>query len=658
MAQQAKMNDKDRWVLFIMFAMMMLMLMQWQQVSKIEEQKRQQKALQEQQATTDTLTLDGSYSTSGTLAQSQGTTGTIQRQTPISSSRIFQGEENLLAINTDHLNVQMTNRGGRPTSWKLILPKSGKGEEIEEVELIPQVNINNTDEKPLEISYKLFDDASYHIFNRVYFESEVQQVDENTTRLIYTSPVVNEMRLTKTYTFKNDSFLTALDLKIENLSASRVNVESEGKGLSLSWGPGIYDTKVKLSKSADLWYYNAFSATDEKIKYGSPTAPKSGGMNPFGSGGKKVEQPNIRWGGLQNKFFAVILIPPTQSGEYSSRALLREKNRIEDDSIANTVSPPYTYELIGKSFNLQPAGTQEATKVIKYKVFTGPIEPEILSQSTKTVTEWNGSDADDVNLNRMMFYSSWFWMKWLCEGLLWLLNFFYGFIGSWGIAIVALTVFVKLVTHPLNHSALKNQALYGEQIRKVKPELDALNEKYKGDAAKRSQEMMKLFKKNGISQFGPLKGCLPMLIQAPILFGLYRIFSQTYSLRGAEFLYISDLAQPDHLFAFSTITFGAINSIPFLGEYFNLLPVLMGFSQFLITKFAATTQPTDPNQKMIMIMLPIMMPFFLFQLPSGLFVYWIVSNLWQFAHTFQTKREVHSQLEQAVENTHAKPVKK
>ena len=136
-----------------------------------------------------------------------------------------------------------------------------------------------------------------------------------------------------------------------------------------------------------------------------------------------------------------------------------------------------------------------------------------------------------------------------------------------------------------------------------------------------------------MSPFAPLRGCLPLLLQMPIFIGLYRVAGDTIDLQGASFLWIRDLSQPDHLFNYGI-------NLPFLGSWFNLLPVIMGVTQVIATwvglKRATTMDPAQ--RKMMLYFMPTFLTVFLYQLPAGLMVYWCTSNTWQIFQTMITNR--------------------
>jgi YidC/Oxa1 family membrane protein insertase len=164
-------------------------------------------------------------------------------------------------------------------------------------------------------------------------------------------------------------------------------------------------------------------------------------------------------------------------------------------------------------------------------------------------------------------------------------------------------------------------------MAKMKPEIDQINERYKEDPQQKYVAMRKLYDKHGTSMTAPLKGCAPMMLQLPIFIALYRIFADYIVLRGATFLWITDLAAPDRL---------AENVIG--GLDLNLLPLIMLVTQ--VATMLVSSKITDPNQKIMFIVMPFMMLIFFYSMPSGLVLYWIMQNVWQMGHTILTNREV------------------
>ncbi len=188
-----------------------------------------------------------------------------------------------------------------------------------------------------------------------------------------------------------------------------------------------------------------------------------------------------------------------------------------------------------------------------------------------------------------------------------IMRWLYGYIGNYGWCIIIIAIGFKFATFPLNQMQVKNM----QRMSLMRPEIEAINLRYKDNPQERQKHTMQLFKKFNTN---PAKGCLPLLIQMPIFVGLYSAFSSSIELWHSPFIFwLQDLSQPD-----------TVAVIPFININLNLLPLLMVGSQILYQRY--TSVATDPQQKMLMYIMPIMMLFFFWQIPSGVTLYWTVQN--------------------------------
>ncbi len=198
--------------------------------------------------------------------------------------------------------------------------------------------------------------------------------------------------------------------------------------------------------------------------------------------------------------------------------------------------------------------------------------------------------------------------------LLVILKFFYQYTHNYGYAIILLTLLIKGVFAPLTHISYKSM----KKMQAIQPKIKALQERHKKDPEKLNRETMELFKRNRVN---PMAGCLPMLIQMPVLFAMFRLLPEAIELKGAPFFFwIQDLSQPDRLYNFSF-------TIPFLGwDSLNLLPLLMIGSQFWYQKLMPQTS-ASPEQAKIMSFMPVFFGFICYSMPSGLVLYWFIQNV-------------------------------
>ena len=222
----------------------------------------------------------------------------------------------------------------------------------------------------------------------------------------------------------------------------------------------------------------------------------------------------------------------------------------------------------------------------------------------------NGFGLSDLNLEKALDSSS--WLGWLESILKWLLSFFYGLIPNYGVAIILLTILIKVILQPFSKKSMESTA----KMQSLNPQMEELRAKYKDNPTKLNQEMGELYKKENIN---PLGGCLPMLFQFPIFIALYGLLNKHFELRGAMFIpgWIEDLSLPEHIINFAPL------SLPVIGSYIRLLPILYGASMILSFKInqAGTTQQSGMSGKFMMLGMPIMFFFILYNAPSGLLLY-------------------------------------
>ena len=212
------------------------------------------------------------------------------------------------------------------------------------------------------------------------------------------------------------------------------------------------------------------------------------------------------------------------------------------------------------------------------------------------------------NLDLVIDYG---WLWWLAQPLFWLLTLIQEFVINWGLAIIALTIVVKLIFFRLSAASYKSMA----KMRTVQPKIQSIRDQYADDKAKQQQAMMELWKKEKIN---PMGGCLPMLIQMPVFIALYWVLLESVELRHAPFiLWIEDLSAMDPYF---------------------VLPILMGISMWLMQRL--NPAPPDPMQAKIMMYMPIAFTFLMMWFPAGLVLYWLCNNLLSFAQQYVVTRQI------------------
>ena len=215
----------------------------------------------------------------------------------------------------------------------------------------------------------------------------------------------------------------------------------------------------------------------------------------------------------------------------------------------------------------------------------------------------------------------------IARPLFWVLKFFYSFFGNYGWAIILITIVTRIPFIPLLNKSQKSM----KKLQEIQPKMNEVKEKFKKDPQRMQKEMMELYKKHKVS---PLGGCLPMLLQIPVFFALYKVLLISIELRGAPFmLWITDLSAPDTLF-------GHIPAmLPLIGGFsLGPLPLLMGATMFIQQKM--TPSSMDPRQAKMMLMMPVIFTFMFLNFASGLVLYWLVNNILGIIQQFFVNRSL------------------
>ncbi len=263
----------------------------------------------------------------------------------------------------------------------------------------------------------------------------------------------------------------------------------------------------------------------------------------------------------------------------------------------NKSSKNYMRSLLSyRTISLAP-GSQYS---ISSTIFLGPKDPKLLSEFGRDFKK-----AQDLG-----------WFEWLAVPLEKLLKIFNKFINNYGISIVVVTILIRVLFLPLTVKSMMSMKKMQAKMAIIKPQIDAIKEKYKDDKTAQNTETMKVYSKEGMNPLSSLSGCLPMLVQLPVFVALYNVLLYSLDLRHSNFLWIADLSSPENLF-----------DIPGTGIPFRVLPLVMGVSWFLTQKLTPPNPGADEFQTKIFQYMPIMFTVMFWGLPSGLILYWTVSNI-------------------------------
>jgi YidC/Oxa1 family membrane protein insertase len=297
------------------------------------------------------------------------------------------------------------------------------------------------------------------------------------------------------------------------------------------------------------------------------------------------------WLGITDKYWLTALIPDQQS-EISAtfrHHLANGQDRYQVDYLRPRVTVPP-----GESV------------AVSERLFVGAKEVELLDR----YREQFGIPLFDRAVDFGWFY-------FLTKPLFHILHFFYGLVGNYGVAILLLTLLVKLVFYPLANKSYRAMS----QMKKLQPEMMRLREQYGDDKMRMNQELMALYKNEKVN---PMSGCLPIIVQIPVFFALYKVLFVSIEMRHAPFFgWIQDLSAPDPTTLFNL--FGLIPWDPPSFLMIGIWPLLMGATMLLQTKL--NPQPADPMQAKIMMLLPVMFIFLFATFPAGLVIYWTWNNV-------------------------------
>ncbi len=410
----------------------------------------------------------------------------------------------------------------------------------------------------------------------LFFEPSLTNANGNQV-LSLKAKTSNNQYLEYRYEMKPSDYLVDFTISTQGMD----RVINESKPVSLDW-------KLKgIRHSKSIVYENRYTRLtynheDDKLSKLSE-----------GSDDEEVEE-QIKWISYRQHFFSTILATdePFKTGELSSKNLVEEESR--------------TFGYTKEYASVLPMEVKGGELSKNMHFYFGPTDVDVLS------------NYEDLGLVDSIPFG------WGIFGMInrYVFTPFYSFLSTYfpyGIAIVIMTILVRLAMSPVTYKSYLSQA----KMKVLKPEITELGEKYKDNAMKKQQETMKLYGKAGVS---PMSGCVPAFLQMPIFYALFMFFPTSFALRQKPFLWADDLSSFDTIYQFPEGF-----AIPFYGDHVSLFPILASIAIFfymmMTTGQNMPTQPGMPNMKFIMYLMPFMMLFFFNNYASGLSLYYFVSNL-------------------------------
>ncbi|MEG3657075.1 membrane protein insertase YidC [Arenibacter palladensis] len=410
--------------------------------------------------------------------------------------------------------------------------------------------------------------------NDLYFEPTLSKSGENQV-LSMKAKVASDKFLEYRYEMKPDEYLIGFTVRSQGLNG----IVNSSKPIDLDW-------KMKaIRHSKSIQYENRYT----RVTYNHDGDK----ISKLSEGSEDEEtEVDVKWISYRQHFFSSIL---TYADKFET-AKLNSVNLVEEESHTQQFTKEFAAEV--------PLELQGGEFAYNFNWYYGPTDVKVLAQYKELGLE------DSIPFGWGIF-------GWINR---YIFTPVYTFLSSflpYGIAIVVMTILVRLIMSPATYKSYLSQA----KMKVLKPEITELNEKYKDNAMKKQQETMKLYNKAGVS---PMSGCVPALLQMPIFYALFMFFPTSFALRQKPFLWADDLSSYD---AIAQLPF----TIPFYGDHVSLFPILASvaifFYMMMTTGQNMQTQPGMPNMKFIMYLSPLMMLVFFNNYASGLSLYYFVSNL-------------------------------
>jgi len=577
---------EKRFLLAVVLCLMILMFWQSYVAKQQEEWKNNQEAYQAEQGE-EVLQDPSQASIHDPLPAQEALHAERPAHEPEPAGRpeaFLRGEPcEEVVVDTPLYRAVLCSHNGRLMSWKLkeykILPpckcpvveKFQKQDPFPLVDSGPEVwaeriHAQVPDEYPLGLEVST---GKRRVALLERLEPDRSKVDllegDDAQQLVFSGNDAKGRKVRRTYTFHPGKYLVDLTIEIEGLDSE---IRSSGLGLKLT-------ERISAGSSADRYTFSGFMGfvngqleKEKKIKDHQFLAYSG----------------DVSWQGFSDKYFLNCIIPVDNPKSSVMVDMLGPESG-ERQGL-------WTSRLV---YNVQ-AHEQEGKARFSYLLYMGPKDQEVLAASEHALGE-------SIDLG---------WFGFIAEPLLVVLKFFYKYTHNYGIAIILLTIIIKILFHPLTRKQYDSM----KELQKLQPKMKDIREKFKNDKEKMNKEIMDLYRTHKIN---PLGGCWPVLIQIPVFFALYRALLSSIELRHAPFLFwIQDLSAKDPCY---------------------ITPIIMGATMFLQQRMTPTAG--DPAQQRMMMFMPIIFTFLFLSFPSGLVLYWLVNNVITIGQQYISQKRKH-----------------
>jgi YidC/Oxa1 family membrane protein insertase len=492
--------------------------------------------------------------------------------------------EKIETLRNSDVELRLTNRGGGIREVVLLKQVAEKGQ---------RVILNSAERPPIGAILEQPSSPQLPEFTASHQPDSTVQFERTTSEQI----TIHKKFFFPKSAESKDNFVIRMDVDLQN--GGDKPYQSAGYFVALGSAAPIHPR--------DYPYYTRLVwCIDGKAK-GIDVGWFGGGGGFLGMGQRAARpfyQENIagaEWVAVSDQFFTTLLAPIT------AKAIAVWGQRFDSDYSPNQKLLGIEGALGMPGFQVQPGQTYTA----RFEIYAGPKLYHRLAQLPH-----NEAEIMDFGI-----------FKLVCQFLLNFMNLLHSWLGNYAAAILALTTIIKLVLWPIQNRANRSM----RQMSALSPKMQELREKYKDDPTRMNQEVMKLYKSYGIN---PVGGCLPMVIQIPIFFGLYKMLSQAVELRNAKFLWVRDLSQPD-----------TVAHLPLLGWSIpiNIIPLCMAATQIWLMQM--TPKTGDATQRRVMMFTPLIFLFICYNFAAALALYYTTQNLFSILQFYQNKNQPTPKLE-------------
>ena len=542
----------------------------------------------------------------------QETTATVQETAPVQSpppdyirpqasieSRAQTADAKEIVIANDKYAMRLSNLGGGTLHDYMFFDfddKDGQKLQLLPLESGPNLNLEYTNlyQDPSDLEYIAFDCA--RLDN--YADGDTLWVQGETT-ITFSTVTQDDIKIEKTFTFYPDRY----DFRLTVAFADYLQ-KMAGLRYSINWVDGFAVTEK--DPADDIMYSGVYAMMGDELVKVEGRKAKAGEGTSLNTDGR------TDWVAFKSKYFTGFIAPVENKGVRSELNLTKDKTSRDFDLSVDMALAKSDYQQDSYVIGLVPA------------------EKKLL-------------DSYGIGLEKTLNRGGPI-IRPFAVALHWLMKFLYKLIPNYGVVIFIMALIIKIITYPLTHKSYSSM----KKMQLVQPKIQELQEKYKNNQQVLQQKTMELYKEEKVN---PMGGCLPMLLQLPLLYGLFIVFRTAIEFRGAPFvLWINDLSAPDVLFSFGF-------NVPLIGQNFSVLPILMTVLMVVQQKLSGTGTGGTPQQaqqqKMMQWLMPAMMFFLFYRFPSGLVWYYLIFNA---LTILQQKFIINKQVEKEFVETHPQKI--